>query len=694
MSLPGSQLDELPMPADDSKQPGSLASSPAYPAITSTNIQSPVLSPSSAALGSVISSPSRLKDSHLNSQTNGHSNGKARNGFSPIDHSEAGPSSGKRQAGVPVPGARLYNEGSHLDKGEFIRITLQALRDCGYKDSAALLEHESGYVLEATPVADMRSAIMGGRWDEALGLLETTGIAGTKNETAARFFFAEQKYLELLASSMSSKALGVLRKELAPLNYNSERLHQLSSYVLCIGEQELYNRSGWDGAQGTSRQKTLDQILTFIPSNYRIPERRMGTLLDQALRLQSEASLYLVQPSGSLSLLSDQTSSRSQFPLIKFAACQEHTDEVWNLAWSNDGTMLASTGKDKHVVVHHVGVSREGSCSKRVFKRIAKFEAHPAPIGNLCWSPDDKILITTAEHQICVWNTKTWELIKVLDQHQDFVSAVRWSPDGSFFISSGEDGKLLKFDRAGPSLVKKSLVKNMRLFDFDFTPDGKHFIGVAVFPQEPQPKSLYTNSTHQRSGGYQEPKFYPCVFDSKTLADISQPDRPSVKINGDATSFRLSRDGQCGIINRQPDEIQIWSFKNLQPELKQSLRGHRQKQFYLRSCFAGPNDNLVVSGSEDGYIYVWHRGSGQLLEIIKGHKRPAGEESNPELISRSASGTVNAVSWRPEVDGEDSAMFASCGDDGQVLLWEPAPPGTPLPPKELSLAHAPNRNAS
>lgn len=70
------------------------------------------------------------------------------------------------------------------------------------------------------------------------------------------------------------------------------------------------------------------------------------------------------------------------------------------------------------------------------------------------------------------------------------------------------------------NLVKQMTVKPMRLFDFDMTPDGKHLIGVAVFPQEPQPKPLYGSSISHRAGGYQRPKFYPYVCDSKTLSPI------------------------------------------------------------------------------------------------------------------------------------------------------------------------------
>lgn len=59
------------------------------------------------------------------------------------------------------------------------------------------------------------------------------------------------------------------------------------------------------------------------------------------------------------------------------------------------------------------------------------------------------------------------------------------------------------------------------------------------------------------------------------------------------------------------------------------------------------------SRSIDGHIYVWHRRTGVLFEILGGHD-PGG---------------VNSVDWCPREDG----IFASCGDDCTIRIWGPEP---------------------
>ena len=113
------------------------------------------------------------------------------------------------------------------------------------------------------------------------------------------------------------------------------------------------------------------------------------------------------------------------------------------------------------------------------------------------------------------------------------------------------------------------------------------------------------------------------------------------------TSLSLSRDARHALVNTMGSEIHLWDLA--QPSIVRRFAGHKQGRFVIRTAFGGADESYVVSGSEDSQVYIWHRHSGALLEVLPGH-----------------SGAVNAVCWSPA-----TCMFASASDDHTVRVWAP-----------------------
>ncbi|KAH7926652.1 WD40 repeat-like protein [Leucogyrophana mollusca] len=618
----------------------------------------------SSVLSTSLASTPEAGPSCLTMDKTGPSNGHTKgSGFAPISNgSSSGPSSNGNGlhnhrssiARVSLPGTSLYDD-SFVDREEFVRLVIQSLRDVGYIESAATLEAESGYSLESPDVSSFRNYIMDASWASAEALLIQLGVADEESLWAAKFLIGQQKYLELLEARKTTAALHVLRNELAPLNVDPEELHFLSSLIMCSDSDDLRQRARWDGASGHSRQQLLTNLQHYIPASIMVPDRRFSTLLTQSRQYQRQHCIYHNSPtnSTSFSLFMDHQCDKEAFPRVTTTILDVHTDEVWNVVWSHNGNFLASASKDKTAIIWRIGPELEPASRECVPELILK--EHPYPVGCLAWSLDDKVLLTSADHLIMLWNAETGVRIRSLDSHQETVSALAWLPDGSGFISGSLDRKIITWDSDGKQRESWSNVY-MRVTDIGVSPDSKRLvtIGMGYLPPSPsdgsQPLASSGNgapTNGQRSSGNR------MVIYSMETKQVEL----SVQLDGELTSVKISDDSRYALINHAPDEIHLWDLDA--GRMARKFTGQRQGHHVIRSCFGGIDGNFVVSGSEDRNVYVWHRDTGVLLEVLSGH----------------GMGSVNSVAWNPR----NERMFASCSDDNTVRIWE-APPADMMEP--------------
>ncbi|KAG2147191.1 WD40 repeat-like protein [Suillus cothurnatus] len=585
------------------------------------------------------------KTSHSNgiNKENGHS-ASVSNGTNSNGSPTMGNGLTKHISSIPrvsLPGTTLYDD-PYLDREEFVRLVIQSLRDVGYIESAATLEAESGYSLEAPVVSEFRQHILRGAWTNAEPLLVELGVTDADALLDARFLIGKQKYLELLEARKTTAALQVLRNDLAPYSTTSEQgeLHVLSSLMMCSDPQDLRRRASWDGASGISRRQLLDDLQHYIPSSTMIPQRRFSTLLAQSREYQRYRCLYHnspVDPSSS-SLFSDHTCDKESFPRITTTILEVHSDEVWNVAWSHDGTRLASASKDKTAIIWRIGLEAEPSSRDCIVEFILR--DHPYALGCLAWSLDDSILSTSADHLILLWNTKTGALMKTLENHAETVSALG-------FMSGSLDRKIILWDMEGELRESWNDIA-IRVTDAAVTPDMRRLVAVGM-GYNPPPALARANvrdaSPPIVSNGNgnavvpRSPENRMIIYDLKTgQVELS------VHMEGELTSVKISEDSRYALINHAPDEIHLWDLEEFR--LARKFTGQRQGHHVIRSCFGGIDGNFVISGSEDRNVYVWHRDTGTLLEVLEGH----------------GLGSVNSVAWNPR----NKRMFASCSDDNTI----------------------------
>lgn len=127
-----------------------------------------------------------------------------------------------------------------------------------------------------------------------------------------------------------------------------------------------------------------------------IPERRLAYLLDQVKQNQLNQCLYH-NTALAPSLYSDHMCDKSQFPLHTARELAQHSDEVWYLDFSHDGSKLATTSRDSTVIIYDTAT----------FEVLHKLTEHAEGVAYATWSPDDTKLITCSQdHKARVWDVK------------------------------------------------------------------------------------------------------------------------------------------------------------------------------------------------------------------------------------------------------------------------------------------------
>ena len=121
------------------------------------------------------------------------------------------------------------------------------------------------------------------------------------------------------------------------------------------------------------------------------------------------------------------------------------TDSVYALAWNPSGSRLASAGKDGAIQLWRAENVTDTSDPNNPYTYLdvlpdASLIGHTYTVRGLAWSPDGTRLASGGwDKAVRVWDPLTGDQTQTLTGHTDFVNAVAYSPDGLSLASASSD---------------------------------------------------------------------------------------------------------------------------------------------------------------------------------------------------------------------------------------------------------------
>ena len=350
---------------------------------------------------------------------------------------------------------------------------------------------------------------------------------------------------------------------------------------------------------------------------------------------------FLTNPTAPVAPQPDPTSKPDPTPAAPLGtvlATFHSSKWIWTLAWSPDGKYIASSGDDPIVYIWDAQTGKQVSTYHGHVDKLAA--GNTVSVISLAWSPDGTRIVSVGDvssssgfmPDVQVWEIASGKFITSYTGHnpqpghENLVTDVAWSPDGTRIVSAGSYDKTAQVWDAHTGATQ--LTYRGHAYDVwkvRWSPDGKHIASASGDPGTPS------------TGGDVQ------VWDTQGNHVVTYTGHVSGGHTVEVLDIAWSPDSQYIASTGRDGGIQVWK----------ALTGSRT------TSYQGSEN---VSWSPDGkFTATSTYASGgiptiQILGALTG---------KPVYSFHGLSQQINGIQWSPS-----SAHIASGGADEVVLVWQ------------------------
>ena len=350
-----------------------------------------------------------------------------------------------------------------------------------------------------------------------------------------------------------------------------------------------------------------------------------------------------------------------------------HTQEVNSIAYSPDGTIIASGSTDGTVRLWDVATGKQKAVLVRTSWIYFLLPWLSPSVNAVAYSPDANTLAAVSvDYTLRLWDTQTTQLRATLAGHTGPVDAIVYSPHGkTIATASGWKDNTVRLWDAVTGETRAVLIGYTHISSVAYSPDGKtiatggDYRSNALQLWDVPTRKLKTRYTEHTDGTLSSIVYSP---DGRTIAAVGLRDNTvrlwnaktgkhkatfkhdNTKGEYDISAVAYAPDGQTiaavgGHYKNHKGTVYLWHVQTRKRKIIY------EGPDYISAVAYSPDGRTLATGSWNGNLRVWHTVTGEELKTIPTKHK----------------GGVDSLAYSP--DGKTIATGGGYRDD-IVQLWD------------------------